>query len=506
MLKIMATTFLKIIYTLYNNPLIDEGFRNFVRNIHSNLPTVGRFTVGNYKSSEKSWEACISRMKEAQTEYEKKAITISGKATNPSCSIPQKHSLLTKLKTLAGEYNIHLNGIFEQCKKRNGYNAIGSAIHDAKSDWYKNQVDNFEKSKETNAYREKLISKENTKKAISNLSTEELDKITSMGGVGNKYLFAYAVLNIAKNDKNSLFARDIVNGKGNVEKGLKNILDNNSEAFGVDKDTNLYTFADLLFNSNKDIQKWLEENSKQYEIRLRIDPLSDELKLLQSQGKAWLEKISQQQHSGADFKKEFGINESVSSISFKEFCILYEAEQDKPQAQSTPESLCKNDKDKSILATLFLINNNSSDTAREAAAKYLASKNEDKKGYTVNDYLAAAKTYREDNASDNTYVELCNFFNKLLTSPGNSVQQPQPQPQQPQQQPTPVTGQNGQTNINDISAQNDDSETGAGVSPADNNYSVATPQATVTTSAVGDCKIPDRLYRKIIRRKINSFV
>ena len=502
-----------VLNTLYNNPLIYEGFKNFVRNVHSNLPTVGRFKVGNYKSSEKSWEACISRMKEAQAEYEKKAVAISGKATSPNCSIPQKHSLLTKLKSLAGEYNIHLNGIFEQCKKRNGYNAIGSAIHDAKSGWYKQQIDKFEKSKDTNAYREKLISKENIKKAISNLSTEELDKITSMGGIKNKYLFAYGILSVAKNNRKGLFERDIVNGKGNVEKGLKNILDNNTEAFGVDADTNLYDFADMLFNSNKDIQKWVEENSKQYETRLRIDPLSDELRLLQSQGKAWLEKTSQQQRSGADFKKEFGINESVSSISFKEFCVLYEAEQtEQPtqsqgQGQPTPEPLCKNDKDKSILATLFLINNNSSDTAREAAAKYLASKNEDKKGYTVNDYLTAAKTYREDNASDNTYVDLCNFFNKLLTSPGNNGQPQQPvqatqgqQPQQPQQ-----TGAS-QPNINDISTQNDDSETGAGVEPADNNYSVATPQATVTTGAVGDCKIPDRLYRKIIRRKINSFV
>ena len=31
-------------------------------------------------------------------------------------------------------------------------------------------------------------------------------------------------------------------------------------------------------------------------------------------------------------------------------------------------------------------------------------------------------------------------------------------------------------------------------------------QATVTTGAVGESKIPDRLYRKMIRKRIDSFV
>lgn len=489
-----------VLNTLYNNPLINEGFKNFVRNVHSSLPTIGRINIGNSKASERSWNNCISKMKEAQAEYEKKAITISGKATNPNCSIPQKHSLLTKLKTLAGEYNVHLNGIFEQYRKRNGYNAIGSALHDIKSDLYKHQINKFEDSKETNAYREKLMSKESVKKAISNLSTENLDKITSVGGIGNKYLFAYAVLNIAKNDRDSLLARDIINGKGSVEKGLKNILDNNYEAFGVNKDTNLYTFSDLLFNSSKDIQNWLEENSKQYEKRLRTHPLFDELKLLQSYGKTWLERVSQQNRSGADFKKEFEINESVSSISFKEFYILYE------DGQPNPEPLCKNDKEKSILATLFLINNSSSDAAKEAAAKYLASKNEDKMGYTANDYLTAAKSYREDNANNNKYIELCNFFNKLLVSPGanNHASQNQNQGQgQGQNQGQGTQNAQKQTPVNDSYLR----------SKGINNYQDFKDEmdklgnySVVTSDAVGESKIPDRLYRKIIRKKIDSFV
>ena len=481
---------------------------------------LGRVNISNNERNTNSWNKCLIDLRKKQVATLNKAKTIMAKMFDNINSVSKKGNLLVDLKKLDSNYNSSMTAIFIDYRKANSYNGIGAIAHDVRVAGLKGAKKAKEAEENSKFGQESKIINQNIENKIESINTQSLDKYIQED---LRDVFAYAVLN----QSNPMVLQepdvDSDTGKMTVIKSALNAVANNNEVFGVGNERELMVFLGKLLEKSKEDQeigRWLANYKGVYDKKKLMKPIRNVIFDLNKVSGSISKKLSNSPDPYADICSALGLTkENLHECvkSFKDYYLLTEQlfkRNPKPQQLAT-----FTDEERKSLATLCLLaavgkpDNQKLSALKTPAASIVLSKiGRDEaisQHLTINDIIKSAQKFVEENSDKvNKAVQgLMTFVNK----------EPQPQPQpQPTKQPTtqpqpqqqqPTAGQNGQTNVNDISAQNDDSETGGtDYHYADGESVITTPQATVTTGAVGGYTIPDRLAKQLIRRRIKSFL
>lgn len=479
---------------------------------------LGRVNIGNNERNTNSWNKCLIDLRKKQVATLNKAKTIMAKMFDNINSVSKKGNLLVDLKKLDSNYKSSMTAIFIDYRKANSYNGIGAMAHDLRVAGLKGAKKAKEAEENSKFGQESKIINQNIENKIESINAQSLDKYIQED---LRDVFAYAVLN----QSNPMVLQepdvDSDTGKMTVIKSAFNAVANNNEVFGVGNERELMVFLGKLLEKSKEDQeigRWLANYKGVYDKKKLMKPIRNVIFDLNKVSGSISKKLSNSPDPYADICSALGLTqENLHECvkSFKEYYLLTEQlfkRNPKPQQSAT-----FTDEEKKSLATLCLLaavgkpNDQKLSALKTPAASIVLSKiGRDEaisQHLTIDDIIKSAQKFVEENS------DKVNKAAQGLMTLINKEPQPQPQPQpteqpttQPQQQ-QPAAGQNGQTNVNDISAQNDDSETGGtDYHYADGESVVTTPQATVTTGAVGGYTIPDRLTKQLIRRRIKSFV
>lgn len=477
---------------------------------------LGRVNIGNNERNTNSWNKCLIDLRKKQVATLNKAKTIMAKMFDNINSVSKKGNLLVDLKKLDSNYKSSMTAIFIDYRKANSYNGIGAMAHDLRVAGLKGAKKAKEAEENSKFGQESKIINQNIENKIESINAQSLDKYIQED---LRDVFAYAVLN----QSNPMVLQepdvDSDTGKMTVIKSAFNAVANNNEVFGVGNERELMVFLGKLLEKSKEDQeigRWLANYKGVYDKKKLMKPIRNVIFDLNKVSGSISKKLSNSPDPYADICSALGLTqENLHECvkSFKEYYLLTEQlfkRNPKPQQSAT-----FTDEEKKSLATLCLLaavgkpNDQKLSALKTPAASIVLSKiGRDEaisQHLTIDDIIKSAQKFVEENS------DKVNKAAQGLMTLINKEPQPQPQPTeqpttQPQQQ-QPAAGQNGQTNVNDISAQNDDSETGGtDYHYADGESVVTTPQATVTTGAVGGYTIPDRLTKQLIRRRIKSFV
>lgn len=476
---------------------------------------LGRVNISNNERNTNSWNKCLIDLRKKQVATLNKAKTIMAKMFDNINSVSKKGNLLVDLKKLDSNYKSSMTAIFIDYRKANSYNGIGAMAHDARVAGLKGAKKAKEAEENSKFGQESKIINQNIESKIESINAQSLDKYIQED---LRDVFAYAVLN----QSNPMVLQepdvDSDTGKMTVIKSALNAIANNNEVFGVGNERELMVFLGKLLEKSKEDQeigRWLANYKGVYDKKKLMKPIRNAIFDLNKISGSISEKLSNSPDPYADICSALGLTkENLHECvkSFKDYYLLTEQlfkRNPKPQQSAT-----FTDEEKKSLATLCLLaavgkpDDQKLSALKTPAASIVLSKiGRDEaisQHLTIDDIIKSAQKFVEEN-SDKVNKTVQRFMTLINKEP---QQQPTvPPATQPTTQPTPAAGQNGQTNVNDISAQNDDSETGGtDYHYADGESVITTPQATVTTSAVGGYTIPDRLTKQLIRRRIKSFV
>lgn len=472
---------------------------------------LGRVNISNNERNTNSWNKCLIDLRKKQVATLNKAKTIMAKMFDNINSVSKKGNLLVNLKKLDSNYKSSMTAIFIDYRKANSYNGIGAMAHDVRVAGLKGAKKAKEAEENSKFGQESKIINQNIENKIESINAQSLDKYIQED---LRDVFAYAVLN----QSNPMVLQepdvDSDTGKMTVIKSALNAVANNNEVFGVGNERELMVFLGKLLEKSKEDQeigRWLANYKGVYDKKKLMKPIRNVIFDLNKVSGSISDKLSNSPDPYADICSALGLTqENLHECvkSFKEYYLLTEQlfkRNPKPQQSAT-----FTDEEKKSLATLCLLaavgkpNDQKLSALKTPAASIVLSKiGRDEaisQHLTIDDIIKSAQKFVEENSDkvNKAAQGLMTLINK----------EPQQQPTvPPATQPTPAAGQNGQTNVNDILAQNDDSETGGtDYHYADGESVVTTPQATVTTGAVGGYTIPDRLTKQLIRRRIKSFV
>ena len=476
---------------------------------------LGRVNISNNERNTNSWNKCLIDLRKKQIATLNKAKTIMAKMFDNINSVSKKGNLLVDLKKLDSNYKSSMTAIFIDYRKANSYNGIGAMAHDARVAGLKGAKKAKEAEENSKFGQESKIINQNIESKIESINAQSLDKYIQED---LRDVFAYAVLN----QSNPMVLQepdvDSDTGKMTVIKSALNAIANNNEVFGVGNERELMVFLGKLLEKSKEDQeigRWLANYKGVYDKKKLMKPIRNVIFDLNKVSGSISDKLSNSPDPYADICSALGLTkENLHECvkSFKDYYLLTEQlfkRNPKPQQSAT-----FTDEERKSLATLCLLaavgkpNDQKLSALKTPAASIVLSKiGRDEaisQHLTVDDIIKSAQKFVEEN-SDKVNKAAQGLMTLINKEP---QQQPTvPPATQPTAQPTPAAGQNGQTNVNDISAQNDDSETGGtDYHYADGESVITTPQATVTTGAVGGYTIPDRLTKQLIRRRIKSFV
>lgn len=468
---------------------------------------LGRVNISNNERNTNSWNKCLIDLRKKQVATLNKAKTIMAKMFDNINSVSKKGNLLVDLKKLDSNYKSSMTAIFIDYRKANSYNGIGAMAHDARVAGLK-AAKKAEEAKENSKFgQESKIINQNIENKIESINAQSLDKYIQED---LRDVFAYAVLN----QSNPMVLQepdvDSDTGKMTVIKSALNAVANNNEVFGVGNERELMVFLGKLLEKSKEDQeigRWLANYKGVYDKKKLMKPIRNVIFDLNKVSGSISKKLSNSPDPYADICSALGLTkENLHECvkSFKDYYLITEQlfkRNPKPQQSAT-----FTDEEKKSLATLCLLaavgkpDDQKLSALKTPAASIVLSKiGRDEaisQHLTIDDIIKSAQKFVEENSDKvNKAVQgLMTFINK----------EPQQQQQaQPQAQQLPAVSQNGQANINGISTQNDNSKTGE---LTITTPQTTTPQATVTTGAVGGYTIPDRLTRQLIRRRIKSFV
>ena len=501
----------------------------------------GRVNLSNNQRNENSWNKCLNELRNKQIATLGKAKTLVSNLFDRINSVSKKGDIIFSLKKLASNYNTSMTSIYMDYRKANSYNGFGALAHDMRVGKMKAEKKAKEFEKGTRAGQEAEIINQNIENKLQNINTQSLDKYIPEN---LRDVFAYAVLN----QSNPMMLQepdvDSDTGKMTVSKSAFNAVANNNEVFGVGNEQELSVFlAKLLKKANKDpeLSAWLTKYKGIYDNKKAMKPIINAIFDFKKHSKQITYKLKNSKNPYGDICAALGVNpgnisESVSS--FKDYYLLNEwFGKAKQNNEATPASFT--DEEKKSLATLCLLaavgmpNEPKFSSLKEAAAKMVLSKigrdeqimqklstteiisaaqkyvneNSDKVNPAVQGLMAIIKNAEQKQGEQQTKTQNQSQEqvqnqnqNQVQNQNQNQVQsqeqvQNQNQPQLTQQQRRAVN------NVSNMMANRNKQKDFSSV-VTDNQPA----QATVTTGAVGDSKIPDRLYRKMIRRRIGSFV
>ena len=525
-----------------NNKLINENAlgdalgnaRNFAeRKFKSSL---GRVNLSNNQRNENSWNKCLNELRNKQIATLGKAKILASNLFDKINSVSKKGDIIYKLKKLASNYNTSMTSIYMDYRRANSYNGIGALAHDMRVGKMKAEKKAKEFEKGTKAGQEAEIINQNIESKLQNINAQSLDKYIPEN---LRDVFAYAVLN----QSNPMILQepdvDSDTGKMTVSKSAFSAVANNNEVFGVGNEQELSVFlAKLLEKANKDpeLGAWLTKYKGIYDNKKAMMPIRNAIFDFKKHSKQITYKLKNSQNPYGDICAALGIsseNLQESVKSFKDYYLLNEwFGKAKQNNEATPASFT--DEEKKSLAALCLLaavgmpNEPKFSSLKEAAAKMVLSKigrdEQIMQKLSTTEIISAAQKYVNENSDKvNPAVQgLMAIIKNAEQKQGQNAQNTQnaqnaQNAQNTQNAQNAQNAQNTQNTQNTQNAQNaqNGNTTGTGYLKSkginnDQDFKNAMDElgnySVVTSDAVGESKIPDRLYRKMIRRRIGSFV
>ena len=509
-----------------NNKLINENALGNARNFAERKfkSSLGRVNLSNNQRNENSWNKCINELRNKQIATLGKAKNLASNLFDKINSVSKKGDIIYKLKKLESNYSTSMTSIYMDYRRANSYNGIGALAHDIRVGGMKAGKKAKEFKKGTKAGQEAEIINQNIESKLQNINAQSLDKYIPEN---LRDVFAYAVLN----QSNPMILQepdvDSDTGKMTVSKSAFNAVANNNEVFGVGNEQELSVFlAKLLKKANKDpeLGAWLTKYKGIYDNKKAMMPIRNAIFDFKKHSKQITYKLKNSQNPYGDICAALGIsseNLQESVKSFKDYYLLNEwFGKAKQNNEATPASFT--DEEKKSLAALCLLaavgmpNEPKFSSLKEAAAKMVLSKigrdEQIMQKLSTTEIISAAQKYVNENSDKvNPAVQ------GLMAIIKNAEQKQGQDTQNNQNSQNSQNAQNAQNTQNAQNAQNTQnrSATGAGYLKSkginnDQDFKNAMDElgnySVVTSDAVGESKIPDRLYRKMIRRRIGSFV
>lgn len=488
--------------------IVTEGILK--QKIKNATPSFGRINISAQKT-ENSWKEYKDDLEHLAVSYRNKANAIAEKMGG-IISIAKKGDYLVKLKKLSHDYESTMFDVFAKAKKVNSYNELGKIGHDLRNDLHAGAEKVKEMRANSKAGQVKAATEENLNEKISNITVKELNKIPE----GYRDVFAYAMLN----QSNPLTFQEKDVGSETNETVIKAVLSGLSkeyETFGVGSEKEAVMFMKQLFDSkfqnDSAIKEWLKKYNHNYMEQKNVKSLTEPIMNVK---KSWniiqqdlsksanpietiknilgaedlaKEKIKNASKEPLEEPGEQSNNVAVSVktegkiLTFKDYYMLNEG-------VFNNKNILDNDKKKAYallcLMSIYAGTNNQGVISLEDKALSILSTRDVSKDVISN----GVKTYIKDNGEK--IAKYINAFNTLANKQPATTPTTTPTT-------TPVAAQNSNSN----------EQGGKPIKIGNNGITLqnnSVPEMSVTTGAVGDFTIPDRLTKQLMRRRIKSFM
>ena len=422
------------------------------------------------EATKAGWEDAKDELNKMAAGYLEQAEIIANGYTDTTPS-KKRDSILLKLRSMYSSLALDLSKIFAKHKKSNSYGELGSILYNARM-----RKDANEQKKEAK-YKDSEKGRRDAQ--IDEITTKKLpEAIEAFKKIDSEYETLAQVLSYGILHPNNLkdLAKTAWNdiGKKTIGEICLKALSDNGEIEGLTIDTLQPLLSKL--SQIKEILPTVQKRAAEYEEGTQYSNIEDDKNIYNKLSSKAIAFIGQMRSLGDKLTSKILLKDEVSSLSFKDYYnTIYEDEQQQqvqqPQNNVGLPNLSRDEKRAVAFAILATSND---EQELKAAAEYLSLVGKDG---TPSGYIKAIEKYKKENAQAIAQVKaaIARQANAVLQQP----QTPQVQPQTPQVQQPVAQQQPAQQPQQPI-------------------------QATVTTSACGNFTIPDRLNKKLIRRKIGN--
>lgn len=507
-----------------NNKLVSEGLKDTLRRAKNNGLVIGRSNISaeHTENAKGGWKETRDEMIEINNVYYNKAKTIVnkyGEITGTS----QRHSLLIKLKEIRNKYSKELTDSLTHAMKRNRYSELGAMKHDARKGAMNVKDKAYEIYKNSSLGRANAMDQEDAKNKASKIDSSAFKDFDEK--VLPIICHAVKVGGNPNDEKMSLMSF-IDPKKKNIDFALEQMK--SSPAFQMDSKKLAFMLKELQnkMKEDSDFKQFILDNADKLDSQIAASKLADEFALVKpsilkvgkkiEQLKAFFSSLKSESakqdirdaaNSGSTDAAKRDIRDAANSNNTDTDAVANSVVTE----EAMPQGLSEDEKRGLMMAIAIGGANIKDKDLVNGAIKQLASIN----GIRTTDVQQAINKASENNPNYvtsvskniNTLIEKSGIGNAETSNQnqqgatdttdsqnqnntGSEQQKPTPTPT-----PTPTTG-NGYLQSKGINNDNDFTNAMGDLG----SYSV------VTTNAVGDSKIPDRLYKQLIRRKIKSFM
>lgn len=525
------------------NPVLSAISKNEI--LSERFAIRGRINTSK-EHTKTSWNRYKTEMGNVQRKYCNTAHKIIAKWDDQLTSTPDRKKIIDNLKLLSSKYSSELNRILKNAEKKNSYSELGKIFHDVRDVAGSAKKFVGDKIKDSSAGRAAAYDAQQIKAAVSKVDISAL-RAAAEKNPQNFRTFAYAVRN-----PGYLENPDTTTGDPKSKVTIGSIAGNIVTDLGFQSDKESVKSFIKAFNQtyitkenmDSEITKLIMDKSAEYGKASTISVVIDDLQRIQKFSSSAVAKLQNLNKEGKGISSEQALltfirNPSadlsklqVSEMSFSEYYnILYEWKDAAARAQSKAkkardkaaeaednaakiaaeqqkqahrkevvnwykqnnkgyEKLRANLSDDELLTltTMLLLASKSSDIKSQAAAVLQM---REKDGKSPQDYLQAAANYSQEHPDIVSNIQ--KTLEKVFTT----------QSQQPQQNAPAQQNQQAQQNVQQPAAQNPQSQ--QSTQPDQNpqrKLGEVPASASVTTASAGSYNIPDRLFKKMIRRKL----
>ena len=430
------------------------------------------------EATKAGWEDAKDELNKMAAGYLEQAEIIANGYTDTTPS-KKRDSILLKLRSMYSSLALDLSKIFAKHKKSNSYGELGSILYNARM-----RKDANEQKKEA---KYKNSEKGRRDAQIDEITTKKLpEAIEAFKKIDSEYKTFAEVLSYGILHPNNL--KDLAKAAWN-DRDKKTIgeiclkaLSDNGEIEGLTIDTLQPLLSKL--SQIKEILPTVQKRAAEYEEGTQYSNIEDDKNIYNKLSSKAIAFIGQMRSLGDKLTSKILLKDEVSSLSFKDYYnTIYEDEQQQVQQSQNNVGLPNLSRDEKRAVAFAILATSNDEQELKTAAEYLSLIGKDG---TPSGYIKAIEKYKKENAQAIAQVKasIARQANAVLQQP--QTPQVAPQVQQPvtQQQTTQVQ------------------------QPVVQQQPTQQPQqpvqATVTTSACGNFTIPDRLNKKLIRRKMGN--
>lgn len=434
------------------------------------------------EATKAGWEDAKDELNKMAAGYLEQAEIIANGYTDTTPS-KKRDSILLKLRSMYSSLALDLSKIFAKHKKSNSYGELGSILYNARM-----RKDANEQKKEA---KYKNSEKGRRDAQIDEITTKKLpEAIEAFKKIDSEYetfaqVLSYGILH-PNNLKDLAKAAWNDRSKETIGEICLKALSDNGEIEGLTIDTLQPLLSKL--SQIKEILPTVQKRAAEYEEGTQYSNIEDDKNIYNKLSSKAIAFIGQMRSLGDKLTNKILLKDEVSSLSFKDYYnTIYEDEQQQQAQQSQNNVDLPNlSRDEKRAVAFAILATSNDEQELKTAAEYLSLVGKDG---TPGGYIKAIEKYKKENAQAIAQVKaaIARQANAVLQQPQTQqVQQSVAQPQAPQAQ----------------------SQTQQAQQPVAQQQPAQQPQqpiqATVTTSACGNFTIPDRLNKKLIRRKMGN--